>query len=204
MCKERYVIAVAAPVGGGKTTLVNGLAKALNGACTIHFDHYEQLTELPVKDVNEDDLFAHYRLPRLASDLKRLKRGLSIVDPGSGEEIDSARYIILELPLGRRLQDTAQLLDFVIWIDTPLDAALARKIRAFTLDVRASSQAGESQAFVNWLFGYLDSYLSDTRLLLESQQQLVAADADLRLNGLEQPDSLLQKALVAIRERCAP
>jgi len=105
--------------------------------------------------------------------------------------------------LGRRLQDTVALLDLVIWIDTPLDAALARKIRDFTLDVQGSAQKGEHAAFVGWLSGYLDNYLSDTRLLLEAQQQLVAVDADLRLNGLEQPDSILQKALITIQERFA-
>jgi len=201
MSGERYIIAVAAPVGGGKTTLVNGLANALDDACQLYFDHYEQLTELPVDAVSEDDIFASYRLPRLADDLNKLKQGLSIVDPVSGEEIGPARYVILELPLGRQLQDTAALLDLLIWIDTPLDAALARKIKDFTLDVQGSSHKGESAAFVSWLSDYLESYLSGTRLLLETQQQLVAPDADLRLDGLEQPNSILQKSLIAIQER---
>jgi len=80
MSEERYIIAVAAPVGGGKSTLIHGLANVLNDACNKHFDHYEQLTELPVNAVGEDDIFASYRLPRLADDLKKLKQGLSIVD----------------------------------------------------------------------------------------------------------------------------
>ena len=39
------VIAVAAPPGGGKTTLVRRLSARLGGAPTLHYDDYEQITK---------------------------------------------------------------------------------------------------------------------------------------------------------------
>ena len=48
-----YVVAVAAPIGGGKTSLVKAIANELNDATTIHYDHYEKTTEEPVHNLME-------------------------------------------------------------------------------------------------------------------------------------------------------
>ena len=73
-----YVVAVAAPIGGGKTSLVNAIAKELEDAATIHYDHYEKITETSVQDLklwmrNGAD-FDDFIIPNLANDLNRLKR----------------------------------------------------------------------------------------------------------------------------------
>ena len=44
-----YVIAVAAPVGGGKTSYVREIARILEDASIVYYDHYENLTEKPVE-----------------------------------------------------------------------------------------------------------------------------------------------------------
>ena len=68
-----YVIAVAAPPGGGKTALVRVLAGKLGDAATINFDAYEIATSRPVAEIVQDirdgkggDDFAS---PQLAVDL---------------------------------------------------------------------------------------------------------------------------------------
>ena len=48
-----YVIAVAAPVGGGKTSYVREIARILKDASIVYYDHYENLTEKPVDTILE-------------------------------------------------------------------------------------------------------------------------------------------------------
>ena len=35
-----YIVAVAAPVGGGKTSLVKAIAEQIGDASTLHYDDY--------------------------------------------------------------------------------------------------------------------------------------------------------------------
>src|SRR5215469_5017008 len=110
------VIAVAGPPGGGKTTLVRRLAARLN-APTLHYDDYEQITRRSPAEVeawlDRGAPADEVPLPGFAEALARLK--------GNG-----ARYIILDFLLGRAHGATAGGIDFLIWIDTPLDIALTR------------------------------------------------------------------------------
>lgn len=198
MRSEHRIVAVAGPVGGGKSTLVEGLAGAFDDSCSLHFDHYEALTETPVDCLTEEAVFERYRLPRLVADLQQLRRGEAVTPPGSDGVVGPAGYIFVELPLGRRLQEAAPLIDLLLWIDLPLDVALARKVRAFCRQIGDNKEAS---AFVQWLSGYLDSYLTATRRLLVAQRQRVAADADATLDGTVSVDRLLEAALRVVTGR---
>lgn len=46
--------------------------------------------------------------------------------PATGNRIVPGDHVILEMPLGREYAETAQAIDIVIWIDTPLDVALRK------------------------------------------------------------------------------
>ena len=196
-----FIIAVAAPIGGGKTALVKGLAQALNGASTLHFDDYELATRKTPEELARwlaaGADFNELSAPGLLSALQALKRGEPVSDPAGGQAILPGDCLILEMPLGRAYAETAELIDAVIWLDIPLDVALARKLREFT----AQALADESEdpcGFLRWLDAYLDQYAGQVRAILQLQQQRVAAGADIVLDGLRPPHALIAEAREAL------
>ncbi|HOI73407.1 MAG TPA: hypothetical protein PLO63_04595 [Syntrophales bacterium] len=199
------VIAIAAPVGGGKTSLSTAIASGLGDASLISYDHFEQATRGSAGDVERwiddgariDDL----NVPGLAEALSRLKRGESAMDPRTGSPITAGRWIVLETPLGREHAATAPLIDLLVWVDTPPDVALARKIREFTALFPMTGGEHDARAFIAWLGGYLDNYLRIVSRMLQMQRERVPLRADVTLDGRTDFDTLVRQALEAIIER---
>src|SRR5579872_1542992 len=119
MTRHAAVIAVAAPPGGGKTTLVRLLSAKLS-APMLHYDDFEQITRRTPAEVeawlDRGAPADEVPLPGFAEALARLKNG-------------GTRSVVLDFLLGRAHGSTATEIDFMIWIDTPLDIALTRTLR---------------------------------------------------------------------------
>ena len=64
----------------------------------------------------------------MESDLRGLKIGRSIIHPLTGSTILSQRHVIFDNPLGYAHAGLAKLIDFMVFIDTPLDIAMARRL----------------------------------------------------------------------------
>lgn len=164
------VVGVAGAPGSGKSTLVAGLARSLPGAAALHMDDYENMTRLPIeavaswyRDGADIDTFA---FPGLEAELRRLK--------------DAGGIVLFETQFGRAHRATGRHIDLLVWVDTPLDVALARSVRAILArEVREADAA----ARLRWLQGYVENYLGTVRELLEMQKARVAADADLVIDG---------------------
>jgi len=192
----RYVIGVAGPVGGGKTTLVRELAGRFPGAACIYFDDYEQLTGQPIEKIKQWMISggATDELPvaGLAEDLRSLKAGAAIKPAG--------RYVFFETQFGRRHAATGVHIDFLVWIDTPLDIALARKVRQMAVE---SSAAGPDDpgVFSGWLQVYLGNYLDVVGDLLRIQRETVATDADMVIDGTADSASLVRQVEAGIEQR---
>jgi hypothetical protein len=144
-----------------------------------------------------DDLFA----PGLEEDLSKLKRGESVINPRTGSPKPSGKWIIFEMPLGREYRVTAPYIDFLIWIDTPLDMALARKIREFIYRLPPGAGEKETRAFLSWLGSYLDNYIELVGKMLDLQKERVPIHADLILDGRKDLETLVRVAVEAIRKR---
>lgn len=177
----RGVVGVAGAPGSGKSTLVAALAQALPGARALHMDDYENMTRLPLEAVARwyragADIDA-FEFPQLQAALARPAQDL----------------VLFETQFGRAHGATGRHVGFLIWIDTPLDIALARALGA----------ALERGAGAQWLRGYLDGYLGTVRELLEMQQARVAPGADLVLDGRLAAPALAAQAADAIRARFA-
>lgn len=204
MTVERYVIAIAGPVGAGKSTLANRLQKALADSTCIRFDDYEQVTRQPIEKIrrwmeNGADM-DEMQIPGLAEDLLALKQGRAVCNPLTRDGTPAVRYILFETQFGRRHVVTGQHIDLLVWVDTPLDLALARKIRQFIekLDGRDPDAA---RSFASWLHQYLGSYLGVVGDLLRIQRDTVGADADIVIDGTRDPAALQQEVVLAIRAR---
>lgn len=186
------IIAFAAPPGGGKTSLISAVAKRLGNTSIIHFDSYQQATKLSVSEINKwmaqganlDEL----PIPQLAEDLRRLKEGHAVVEPLTKTTITPASYILFEMPLGKEHQQTAKHIDYLIWIDVPLDIALARAIKSLLQD----QQSGTKGQFTEWLDKYLDHYLNGIRDTLEMQKRKVRVNADIVIDGTNSIEDLAE------------
>lgn len=196
---------MAGPVGAGKSTLVNALAGRLEDTVAIHFDHYERMTEQPIEEVRrwmeEGADLDRMPVPGLAEALHSLRQGRAVVHPATGAQIPAAKNILFETQFGRRHAATGAHVDFLVWIDLPLDIALARKLRQFAAGVDPRN-AGAASTFGPWLKEYLDNYVDVVGTLLRHQRETVAADADLVVDGALDPGeqaNAVERALDATR-----
>jgi hypothetical protein len=185
---QAVVIAIAAPPGGGKTTLVRRLAARLS-APALYYDDYEQITRRSPAEVeawlDRGAPADEVPLPGFAEALAALK--------GSG-----ARHIILDFLLARAHGPTAGEIDFLIWIETPLDIALARTLGEQVALARAGPM---SAGFLDWLAAYLDSYARVMHRGYLLQRSTVRPKADLILDGLSPPGEVAERAFAEIMRR---
>lgn len=205
MMERVHVIAVAGPIGGGKTSLVLALAHVLNDASILFYDNYEQTSKGSIDDIvrwmRDGADINHLDITRLADDLSKLKNGESVHDPLTQVEIPPKKFIILEMPLGREHKSAAPYIDLLIWIDTPLDIALARKIKEITNHFLKERREADGRDFVAWLHQYLDNYLRAVRELLQMQKERVGRNADIILDGRYDFETMLGQAVREIAAR---
>lgn len=160
------VIAICGAPGSGKSTLTAAIKKQLSGATSLDSDDYQSFTELEPDIVGswlkEDGNYNRLKMPGLREAVNKLR----------GQKYN---WILLESHCGRAHSETAELVNYVVWIDTPLDIAMARKF----------SQLLTSTPSVNtqWLANYCELYPMTVEPLLKQQRQLVRAEADLCLDG---------------------
>lgn len=110
------VIAIASISGGGKTTIVKQLSQQLPNSKALYFDDYdlegpEDILEWVDRGANSNE----WNLTPLIKDLKLLIEA-------------SPDYILLDFPFAYQHSRTKAIIDFTVFIDTPLDIALARRI----------------------------------------------------------------------------
>lgn len=114
-----YVITINAVSGGGKTALAQLVHRALPRSLLFCFDEFEATNCYPAD---------FYTWSQQGAD------PLAIDCPGMGAAVDQALtqagvdYLVLDCPLGRDHPRFAAIIDLAVFIDTPLDVALARRI----------------------------------------------------------------------------
>lgn len=112
------IIAIAAVTAGGKTTTVKELQKALSNTQALFFDDYT--FEGEVEDYHQWVLdgadYNVWNLKPLESDISTIKR--------SGK----CDYLFLDYPFAYQNDLIRPYIDLAIFIDTPLDISLARRI----------------------------------------------------------------------------
>ncbi|MBM7714882.1 uridine kinase [Bacillus thermophilus] len=114
--KLPLVIAIAAVSGGGKTTVATQLNQSLQNSKILYFDHYN--FEGPDDMIDWVDRGANYDDWNLVPLIKDLEGLLS-------EPLD---YIVLDFPFAYKHTKMSKFIDFAVFIDTPLDIAMARRV----------------------------------------------------------------------------
>lgn len=155
-----FVISVAGVSGGGKTTITSQLTKLFNNAKALHFDDYTfEGPEDILKWVDDGADSNEWNLTPLLNDLQNFLK----------ERLD---YIILDFPFAYQHDEMSSFIDLAVFIDTPLDIALARRIqRDFT------------ESSVAEILLQLEHYTDNGRRAYLEMLHTVKSDSDVVLDG---------------------
>ncbi|MFT8976234.1 adenylylsulfate kinase [Liquorilactobacillus nagelii] len=152
------IIVISGLTAGGKTTLVNSLARELKNSKIISFDNYDidQLPSAPPLNKPLSQTINLYDIQNIIS------------------AVNSARYkydyILVDYPFGNRHELFNRLIDLTVYIKTPLDILLARRIlRDF------------SNKDISTVNNYLNVYLKTIRQVLIENENFIVDTADLVL-----------------------
>jgi uridine kinase len=187
--KPGFVIGISSVSGGGKTAVTKKLTELLQDAVMLCFDDYDETT------VHPEDLHTWFtagadynvwKTPGLTSDLLSLATGNYVTSPLDGSNIQTAKYIVFDAPLGRAHSDTGKFIDFMVFIDTPLDIAMARRIMR---DINTQTEKGAENA-VKYLNAHLSSYLNGGQLLFLELEKQIKSNCDIVLDGRLTVDEL--------------
>ncbi len=158
------VIALSGPPGAGKTTMGRWLTDHL-GATRVNYDDYEQMTRRTEAEIAD-----------------WLGRGAPIAEipaPGLADAVATARrsnIVVYETPLGKAWAPTREMISLSIWIETPLDLALSRKLQIMA---RAwEDKGGPVAPCTQWFTGHLRAYEEIIRPSLLVQIERVRSQAD--------------------------
>jgi uridine kinase len=189
---EVLIIGISSPSGGGKTAITKRTTELLADSIAIHFDDYDFDTVHPESYriwLERGADFNDWKTPRLTHDLSKLKAGESIVSPIDGTMVQPKRYVVFDDSLGYAHAETAGLIDFMVFIDTPLDVALARRmLRTFAL-----AQRGNVEHVIESLIAELTAYLEYARHAYCELEKQVKTKCDLVLDGRTSIDDLARQ-----------
>lgn len=111
------ILAIASVSGGGKSTAVANLTERLPNAKALCFDDYNFRGPADIVLWLERGMdYDEWNLEPLLTDIKTLLT----------EPLD---FIVLDFPFARLHTASRSYIDFTIFIDTPLDLALVRRIK---------------------------------------------------------------------------
>ena len=194
--QPNIVIGISAVTGGGKTALAARLVDILQDAVALFFDDYEESSVMPEDYQSWFDDGADYDAfvtPLFTEHIRLLRDGKAVTSPVNDSAIEPAKYIVVDAPLGRVHNDSGKYFDFMVFIDTPLDVAMARRLlREFAL--ANSENATDTVANVK---AETEAYLSGARRIYTSFVERVKPTCDLVLDGSLSLDELAS-AVVSI------
>ncbi|HOP12244.1 MAG TPA: AAA family ATPase [Oscillospiraceae bacterium] len=171
--KKPFVIAISGVSGSGKTTVTKELESRLKNYTVLSFDDYDDvyLAGREINDLPEGrNLYDDWQVGPIAADIEQLLR----------EPLD---YIIMDYPFGRQNSAIAPYIDLSVFVDVPLDAALARRIIRDYTD-RGSERheiSVDLKALGDYLKHYLNYQIPTYRHFIDTQKPY----ADVVIDGMQ-------------------
>ncbi|MGE7881544.1 hypothetical protein [Bacillus sp. NPDC094077] len=118
MDKKAKIISIAAVSGGGKTTITERLSYELKNSKALYFDNYK-FDNCPAdicKWIDDGANYDEWVLTPLINDIQHFIQDSNL------------DYIIVDYPFAYLNSEMRKFIDVTIFIDTPLDIAMARRI----------------------------------------------------------------------------
>ena len=188
-------IGISAVAGGGKTAVTKRLVEVLGDAVSLHFDDYDD-TNIHPGDIQRwfaaGADYDAYRTPVFTDHLEALKAGTSITYPVGGVQLGPARYVVVDAPLGRAHSDSGRFIDLMVFVDTPLDVALARRLLR---DIDGQS-AWSADQVIQYVKEELSAYLVGARPIYEEFQERMRTTSDVIIDGTLGVDDVAEKIRV--------
>jgi len=167
-----FVVGISGYSGVGKSTIIYELSKIIGPSVTcLFFDDYVSRSDFPtnIKDWIQNGANPNIiNTPILREHLESLVGGRSVIVPISNgwakeylnresiRTINPGKIILLEEPFGREREEIKDFIDIVIYLDVPLEIALARRI----LDLTKSQELrNDPMVLINLLDHFLFEYL---------------------------------------------
>lgn len=169
------VISISGVSGGGKITLVNELREHLPSCQCLYFDDYdfEDSPQDYIKWVDDGADYDLWNLQDFKSDL------VSLIDSG-------CHMILLDYPFAYKNSAIAPYIDYAVFVHTPLDVAMARRVLR---DIRTQ---GLNSADIE---SSLNSYLSGGRRAYLEAISTIKPNSDLILDGTSSPEDMVTSIL---------
>ena len=182
-----YVIGLSSPSGGGKTTITKALSKKLPNNTAVYFDEFDDSTVHPADlaewAANGGD-YNVWKAPGLVAELKGILKK------------NEFQYLIFDAPLGRANSELGEFIDFMVFIDTPLDVAMARRFLRDCFDVFDNNKEADWNGLKKELVGYLNGGRSAYLEMLKS----VKPSSDFVVDGILPIDAVCQSIVLKINE----
>src|SRR5690349_13629394 len=173
-----FVVAFAGHSGAGKSTLIKELSLLTGDVNVLRIDDYDSSSYPPAVQWIEDGADPNeFQTPQFFSDILALKNGKPIYHPETNQELEPARFLFIEEPFGRGREAISGLIDFCIYIDIPLEFALARKL------LRLNNQISQGNSDIT-IEEHLQWYLSVGRNFYIAVEKSARQCCDLIVDGL--------------------
>ncbi len=127
---KNLIIGITGMSGSGKTTLVKALSDSIN-ATAVYWDDFDAISKAPedlVDWYHRGKNHTEFDYANLSDVLNQFKSGGTVQHPVSSEKLVSAPFIIFDAPMGRLHHQTGRYIDIEIYMDTPPDVSLARRL----------------------------------------------------------------------------
>lgn len=164
MSRKAYVVAISAVSGGGKSSVTKQLSYELPHAKALFFDEYEF-------DPCPDDIcdwvergadFNEFNLAPLTEEIENLLN----------DNDEPLSFILLDYPFAYLHPEVKKYINLAVYIDTPLDLAMARRI--------SRDYASKT---MNDLIADLRHYTSRGRAAYVHMEETVKPNSDLVVDG---------------------
>ena len=186
--KKPYIISVAAPSGGGKTTIVGELKNRLADSTVIYWDNYGDEVD-PDCDINDVEDYNEWNTKPMAADIERL-----LNEPHD--------FIILDYPFGYMNECVAKFINLTVFIDTPLDVAMARRIIRDYTSRSTENDFGLADVEAINLKAIDDDlrwYLTRSRPTFVRFSESHIAVSDIVIDGTKTPCEIVEKIIETIK-----
>jgi uridine kinase len=178
MNKKVFSIAVAAASGGGKTTIINFLKNKLENCTVLYFDDYDFSNDPGDHQFNENLVeydYNKWELKPLINDVEKI--------------IDECKYkyLLLDYPFSYVNNRFKKYINFSIYIDTPLDIAMARRL---IRDYKDNNDIKKE----------MEIYLKYGRKGYIDQINIVKPSCDLIVDGNNKPEKIIEIVIEEINK----